>query len=110
MLITMDEFADDGKLNEYEKNQIARQWNSIAIAHSSMVEAIQNAYGPETPENQYPIEYEEYMESYEGLRRYLNDEIQSDRSEEHTSELQSRFDIVCRLLLEKKKKLMKLCT
>src|SRR5699024_11589839 len=26
----------------------------------------------------------------------------TDRSEEHTSELQSRFDIVCRLLLEKK--------
>src|SRR5437868_9531185 len=25
------------------------------------------------------------------------------RSEEHTSELQSRFDVVCRLLLEKKK-------
>src|SRR5699024_12241691 len=25
-----------------------------------------------------------------------------DRSEEHTSELQSRFDIVCRLLLDKK--------
>src|SRR5699024_12277445 len=30
------------------------------------------------------------------------------RSEEHTSELQSRFDLVCRLLLEKKKKLKKL--
>src|SRR5207249_8913059 len=28
------------------------------------------------------------------------------RSEEHTSELQSRFDLVCRLLLEKKKKSM----
>src|SRR5699024_12762759 len=27
----------------------------------------------------------------------------SSRSEEHTSELQSRFDIVCRLLLEEKK-------
>src|SRR5690349_23362864 len=27
----------------------------------------------------------------------------SDRSEEHTSELQSRRDLVCRLLLEKKK-------
>src|SRR5699024_11520053 len=26
------------------------------------------------------------------------------KSEEHTSELQSRFDLVCRLLLEKKKK------
>src|SRR5699024_12696772 len=29
------------------------------------------------------------------------------RSEEHTSELQSRFDLVCRLLLEKKKKIIK---
>src|SRR5207249_3728312 len=28
----------------------------------------------------------------------------ADRSEEHTSELQSRFDLVCRLLLEKKKR------
>src|SRR5438067_8438060 len=28
----------------------------------------------------------------------------SSRSEEHTSELQSRFDIVCRLLPEKKKR------
>src|SRR2546428_7489212 len=30
--------------------------------------------------------------------------IQTFRSEEHTSELQSRSDLVCRLLLEKKKK------
>src|SRR5207249_5322277 len=29
------------------------------------------------------------------------------RSEEHTSELQSRFDLVCRLLLEKKKRDMR---
>src|SRR2546422_10810156 len=29
-----------------------------------------------------------------------------DRSEEHTSELQSRLHLVCRLLLEKKKKYM----
>src|SRR5438105_7969233 len=29
------------------------------------------------------------------------------RSEEHTSELQSRVDLVCRLLLEKKKKKIK---
>src|SRR5699024_11744779 len=38
---------------------------------------------------------------------YLRNEIDCDgcpiRSEEHTSELQSRFDLVCRLLLEKKK-------
>src|SRR5438067_8156076 len=30
-------------------------------------------------------------------------EVSKSRSEEHTSELQSRFDLVCRLLLEKKK-------
>src|SRR2546428_2146987 len=32
----------------------------------------------------------------------------SRRSEEHTSELQSRSDLVCRLLLEKKKKRIKI--
>src|SRR5690349_25118387 len=32
------------------------------------------------------------------------------RSEEHTSELQSRRDLVCRLLLEKKKKKKKITT
>src|SRR5207249_4946556 len=32
----------------------------------------------------------------------LGDTLKEQRSEEHTSELQSRFDLVCRLLLEKK--------
>src|SRR5699024_12107355 len=40
-----------------------------------------------------------------GVERNLLAHMQSGlRSEEHTSELQSRFDLVCRLLLEKKKK------
>src|SRR3712207_7429815 len=34
----------------------------------------------------------------------LTDVVRSGRSEEHTSELQSRQYLVCRLLLEKKKK------
>src|SRR5699024_11244663 len=33
----------------------------------------------------------------------MSEEVR-ERSEEHTSELQSRFDLVCRLLLEKKNK------
>src|SRR5437868_8841066 len=37
-------------------------------------------------------------------RRHRNARLLDKRSEEHTSELQSRFDLVCRLLLEKKKK------
>src|SRR5438105_5367301 len=38
-------------------------------------------------------------------QRVLNEAayVRIDRSEEHTSELQSRVDLVCRLLLEKKK-------
>src|SRR2546421_5473527 len=41
------------------------------------------------------------------LARHQRNRQQNDgkaRSEEHTSELQSRSDLVCRLLLEKKKK------
>src|SRR5256885_11127266 len=37
-------------------------------------------------------------------RAHLHD-LAADRSEEHTSELQSPCNLVCRLLLEKKKKL-----
>src|SRR5437868_11885162 len=37
------------------------------------------------------------------VKACCNSRIEVLRSEEHTSELQSRFDLVCRLLLEKKK-------
>src|SRR5206468_12202885 len=37
-------------------------------------------------------------------RQHLDQLGIAERSEEHTSELQSRSDLVCRLLLEKKKK------
>src|SRR2546422_4977441 len=36
--------------------------------------------------------------------QYADRAVQPHRSEEHTSELQSRLHLVCRLLLEKKKK------
>src|SRR2546430_12856405 len=39
-----------------------------------------------------------------GIRRRFIDLLQTIRSEEHTSELQSQSNLVCRLLLEKKKK------
>src|SRR5699024_11301804 len=37
-----------------------------------------------------------------GYTRCINTMFADPRSEEHTSELQSRFELVCRLLLEKK--------
>src|SRR5690349_23380259 len=52
------------------------------------------------------------IEEREGGERMLSTSLV--RSEEHTSELQSRRDLVCRLLLEKKKKternLLRSCT
>src|SRR2546429_3759531 len=56
------------------------------------------------------LSYQDYLEQLTFLlflkmadeRAALNGEPQ--RSEEHTSELQSRLHLVCRLLLEKKKK------
>src|SRR5699024_11835582 len=45
-------------------------------------------------------EIQSYNKRY--CKVFITDE--GERSEEHTSELQSRFDLVCRLLLEKKKK------
>src|SRR2546421_2371070 len=52
-----------------------------------------------------PQEYEPSHLACTGCRsRPCNWAENNRRSEEHTSELQSRSDLVCRLLLEKKKK------
>src|SRR5699024_12592034 len=44
-----------------------------------------------------------FWHQYADNTRFTTTFTVSTRSEEHTSELQSRFDLVCRLLLEKKK-------
>src|SRR5699024_12059343 len=47
---------------------------------------------------------ENFVVSKRGIIETIHAEMPLEpRSEEHTSELQSRFDLVCRLLLEKKK-------
>src|SRR5438874_4233538 len=51
------------------------------------------------------LQMQRAMKSMKGGRlRQLMGALHAFRSEEHTSELQSRRDLVCRLLLEKKKK------
>src|SRR5947209_2389211 len=46
-------------------------------------------------------------DGWDGVRRALSTAVAPSRSEEHTSELQSRQYLVCRLLLEKKKQELK---
>src|SRR5438034_6422340 len=55
------------------------------------------------------VSTEEFFALYRGIADASNDpafglKLGTERSEEHTSELQSHSDLVCRLLLEKKKK------
>src|SRR5699024_3828445 len=68
----------------------------IEIAKQVNVDAIHPGYGF-LSEN---IEFAKRCEE-EGLI-FIGPSSEHLRSEEHTSELQSRFDLVCRLLLEKK--------
>src|SRR5699024_3048092 len=58
-------------------------------------------YAPEPAACAGTIDPDLYTTNEVAIGFYSDSE--EDRSEEHTSELQSRFDLVCRLLLEKKK-------
>src|SRR5438067_9781023 len=49
------------------------------------------------------FEHVQHLEQRRAARARGRHRGDVERSEEHTSELQSRFDLVCRLLLEKKK-------
>src|SRR3712207_8717824 len=61
---------------------------------------------PANDHEQPPLDPEQ-GENQDAQDQHVEDEARpaADRSEEHTSELQSRQYLVCRLLLEKKKKL-----
>src|SRR5438067_6966562 len=51
----------------------------------------------------FPVERRHLEKELGNLRSLSHEDLRAwFRSEEHTSELQSRFDLVCRLLLEKK--------
>src|SRR5690606_39818957 len=58
----------------------------------------------------YVVDIEFLVHAAYALRSDIVEEEIDKRSEEHTSELQSRENLVCRLLLEKKKKRKEECT
>src|SRR5947207_4603400 len=71
-------------------------FNMIRLAADAMAKAVPNASG----ERGVIVN----TASVAALRRRIGGLPDLARSEEHTSELQSHSDLVCRLLLEKKKK------
>src|SRR5699024_511949 len=80
-------FFDDK--NDRELSELAYQFTAGLVKHATNYTAITNPT---------VNSYKRLVPGYEAPSY-----VAWSRSEEHTSELQSRFDLVCRLLLEKKK-------
>src|SRR2546428_8833652 len=93
----------------------AVRWNECRIRHNQGMGFGKSEFDPKEPfhvgevlDQEYglvqtfgiPMTAELISKQYSEQRRSVVEK----RSEEHTSELQSRSDLVCRLLLEKKKK------
>src|SRR5438034_5637088 len=74
----------------------------VGIGHG--VREVADAIGDQARQLAYVHGTELTSEPVEQLAAALATRVPVDRSEEHTSELQSHSDLVCRLLLEKKKK------
>src|SRR5699024_2300207 len=85
-LLTYDGKIDDAKGEEYAKVKPEKVFKT-------MEEFSKPQYDVTVLKVEMPFNIK-FVEGYNG---------NNNRSEEHTSELQSRFDLVCRLLLEKKK-------
>src|SRR6266705_3821937 len=85
--------AEEGASNDMRAGTLVPLWEGEDLAlHTTLLEEL------ETAGIRY---YDRPMSVYPGVRRWDPFPI---RSEEHTSELQSPYELVCRLLLEKKKK------
>src|SRR5699024_11512389 len=72
----------------------------LSVEIVAVVEPMQFLTGATLDTEDFTTAFPEIVEDDHLFVRAAQD---ADRSEEHTSELQSRFDLVCRLLLEKKK-------
>src|SRR5437868_12704080 len=81
------------------------------MGEHDVVEHVEREDGHGDEEDEEAQSYGKTQASRKGPHMAVGEEARKEkaparglRSEEHTSELQSRFDLVCRLLLEKKKK------
>src|SRR5699024_11934193 len=87
--------------------QMASVYQALAndgeLIQPRIIDSITDADGKEVPQDDPGTTQVVSPETAKTVVDMFRSTYQDDRSEEHTSELQSRFEIVCRLLLEKKK-------
>src|SRR5688572_33283925 len=103
----------------FRSHALARRFQKIDVVEPSVAETIEILRGLRTRfEEHHGITYADdaLVAAAELAERHINDRhlpdkaidvVDEARSEEHTSELQSQSNLVCRLLLEKKKKKIK---
>src|SRR3989442_9845519 len=87
-----------------EKSLLLEVWDALSFSEirTAMRVALKHMFvKPVT--FQYPREKRTIPDAHRGALGLLRYDDGTERSEEHTSELQSRPHLVCRLLLEKKK-------
>src|SRR5699024_5277749 len=92
---TAEKFKEWGLTPNRKTVRLHMEFVPTACPHRSMV--LHTGFNPVTqgrPSQATMNKLKDYF--IKQIKNYM-------RSEEHTSELQSRFDLVCRLLLEKKK-------
>src|SRR3712207_6975093 len=84
---------------------IRRPPRSTLFPYTTLFRSVDVDRGRGALESAQVLEREHLRDGRRGAQRAVDDgHLLAERSEEHTSELQSRQYLVCRLLLEKKKK------
>src|SRR3989454_2553135 len=83
---------------------IRRPPRSTLFPYTTLFRSLPVSSKPGDPQNSKLIDFAEGKVKVTGIHRYVSGLHTIERSEEHTSELQSPCNLVCRLLLEKKKK------
>src|SRR5699024_11748905 len=78
--------------------------NRVPVKIEDIPEHVLDAYIAIEDRRFYHHQGIDYRSIFRAIYRDIiaRSKVEGGRSEEHTSELQSRFDLVCRLLLEKK--------
>src|SRR5699024_12176376 len=97
----------------FQSSGVHRDLHSFPTRRSSDLEMFQKAYAGGYAIGAFNVNNMEIIQGITEAAQEVNSPLilqvsagARKRSEEHTSELQSRFDLVCRLLLEKKNPLV----
>src|SRR5690554_7078965 len=88
--------AAENEIWDKARNIAELNWNLVPGLSSTVSETLNIPY-------EVLVNKTEYVVAHQPFENLIMNELVSARSEEHTSELQSRPHLVCRLLLEKKK-------